>query len=251
MSKAPREDLKNRVYVWIVRLGAWLMRRIGVQRSVHGIEQLPDTGGVVLAISHFSYLDFVMAEWAIFDHNKRYTRFLATKKSFEAPLVGKLMSSMGHIPVDRNAGASAYQFAVEALERGEIVGIFPETRVSRAFTLLPFKTGAARMAAQSGAPIVPVVIFGSHRIKTRTHKVKLRHAFHIPVDIRFGAPISVAPGDDPDVVTDKVRQVMTDLLEESMDGYPLEPGAWWVPAHRGGSAPTPEKAIELDQRKAS
>ena len=251
MTERPRPDLKNRVYVWIVRLGAFLMRRIRVQRSVHGIEHLPVEGGVVLAISHFSYLDFVMAEWAIYDHIQRYTRFMATKKSFEAPVVGKLMSSMGHIPVDRDAGASAYRFAVEALERGEIVGVFPETRVSRSFTLLPFKKGAARMAAQSGAPIVPCVIFGSHRIKTRTHKVPLRRAFRIPVDIRFGAPISVAPNDDAEVVTDKLQQCMSALLEEAMDAYPLEPGAWWVPAHRGGSAPDPETAIALDQRKAT
>ena len=44
---------------------------------------------------------------------------------------------------------------------------------------------------------------------------------------------------------------MSDLLEESMDHYALEPGAWWVPAHRGGSAPTPERAIELDERKTA
>ena len=249
MTERPRTDLENKVYVWIVRFVAWLMRRLDVRRTETGTDHVPREGGAVLAISHFSYLDFVMSEWTVFDHTRRYTRFMATKAAFTAPLVGRLMTAMGHIPVDRKAGASAYRFAVEALERGEIVGVFPETRVSRSFTLLPFKTGAARMAAQAGVPIVPCVIFGSHRVKTRTHRVPLWKARHIPVDVRFGAPITCTPKDDPAVVTEELRLAMTQLLEAAMDDYPLEQGAWWVPAHRGGGAPTADDAIALDARE--
>jgi 1-acyl-sn-glycerol-3-phosphate acyltransferase len=248
---APKQELKNRVYVWIVRLGTFFLKRMDVRRQVVGAQNVPDVGGVVLAITHFSYLDFVLSEWAIFQHNKRYTRFMATKKSFEHPIAGPLMSSMGHIPVDRAAGAQAYQFAVEALQRGEIVGVFPETRVSRSFTLLPFKTGAARMAQESGQPIVPCVIWGSHRVMTRTHKRHLRKSRHTPVSITFGEPIHVDRTDDVQAVTDKLRQTMADMLESAMDAYSLEPGAWWVPSHRGGSAPSADEAIALDERKAS
>ena len=253
VSEHPRQDLKNRVYVWIVKLGTWFLDVLDVRRTVVAASNVPDTGGVVLAITHFSYFDFVLSEWAIFRHNKRYTRFMATLQSFKHPVSGPLMRSMGHIPVDRSAGASAYKFAVEALQRGEIVGVFPETRVSRSFTLLPFKTGAARMAAESGAPIVPCVIWGSHRLKTRTHKVALRKARRTPVTIVFGDPIHVGPDADVQLVTDALRQTMEDLLETAMDDYPVaaEPGAWWVPAHRGGGAPSAEDAAVLDQRKAS
>lgn len=243
--------MKDRVYRWIVALGTFYLKVMDVRRTVRGIENVPADGGVVLAISHFSYLDFVLSEWALWTGRRRYTRFMATKASFDHPIAGPLMSSMGHIPVDRAAGASAYRFAVDALRRGQVVGVFPETRVSRSFTLLPFKNGAARMAAQSGCPIVPCVVWGSHRVMTRTHKTPLLKARHVPVQIVFGAPISVGPDDDVVAVTEKLHAVMSAMLEEAMDSDVLEPGAWWVPAHRGGGAPTPEKAIELDERKAS
>jgi 1-acyl-sn-glycerol-3-phosphate acyltransferase len=243
--------VKNRVYRWIVAIGTAFLRLIDVRRTVHGIENVPAEGGVVLAISHFSYLDFVLSEWAIFHSLRRYTRFMATKKSFEHPVAGPVMRAMGHIPVDRSAGASAYRFAVDALQRGEVVGVFPETRVSRSFTLLPFKSGAARMAAQSGCPIVPCTVWGSHRVMTRTHKTQLRKSRHTPVTVTFGEPIWVSPQDDPDAVTEQLRQTMTAMLEAAMDDYPLQRGAWWVPAHRGGSAPGPDEALQLDERASA
>lgn len=243
--------MRDRVYGWIVRLGTLFLRVMDVRRTVHGTEHLPTEGGAVIAISHFSYLDFVLSEWAIWRDHRRCTRFLATAASFEHRIAGPLMSAMGHIPVDRSAGASAYRFAVGALRRGELVGVFPETRVSRSFTLLPFKNGAARMAAQSGCPIVPCVVWGSHRIMTRTRRTPLLKARHVPVQVVFGPPIHVGPDEDPTLVTDRLRQTMTDMLEAAMDADELEPGAWWVPAHRGGGAPTPETATQMDERKAS
>lgn len=246
----PRQNLKNRVYRWIVAFGTFFLRVIDVRRTVTGTEHIPLEGGVVLAITHFSYLDFVLAEWAIWRDRRRYTRFMATMKSFEHPVGGPLMRSMGHIPVDRAAGASAYRYAIDALQRGEMVGVFPETRVSRSFELLPFKNGAARMAAQSGAPIVPCVIWGSHRVMTRTHKTQLRKSRHTPVTIIFGEPIHVSPDDDPTIVTEKLQQTMDDLLRQAQESYPVrEPGAWWEPARRGGSAPTPLDAAAIDDRK--
>ena len=230
--------MRDGVYRWIVRFGSLVLRLLDVRRTVRGIENLPDSGPVVLAISHFSYLDFVLAEWAIWTRRQRYTRFMATKKSFEHPISGPLMKAMGHIPVDRSKGASAYRYAQEALTRDQIVGVFPETRVSGSFTLLPFKAGAARMAAQSGAPLVPCVIWGSQRVSTRTHKTRLRDASHIPVTIAFGTPMHVAPGDDPIAVTALLRTRMEALLAQAQDDYPEQPapGAWWQPAHRGGGA---------------
>lgn len=239
---------KNRVYRIIVALGGGAFAVLGLRRTVLGSAHVPATGGVVLALSHFSYLDFALAEWALWRDQRRYTRFMATLKSFEHRLSGPLMHAMGHIPVDRTAGAGAYQHAVKALDRGEVVGVFPETRVSRSFTLLPFKNGAARMAAQSGAPLVPCVIWGSHRVLTRTRRPRLLEAWGTPVTILFGEAIHVGPDDDPQVVTDNLQRVMGELLEQAQDAYPApgEPGAWWVPAHRGGGAPTPAQAAVLD-----
>lgn len=241
-------ELKDRVYRCIVGVGGFFLRLLDVRRDVHGVEHLPADGGAVLALSHFSYLDFVLAEWAIWRHRKRYTRFMATRKSFEHWVSGPLMRSMGHIPVDRDAGASAYRFAVDVLKRGEVVGVFPETRVSASFTLLPFKRGAAKMASQASVPIVPCVIWGSHRLMTRTHKTQLLRSRHLPVTIIFGEPLHPGPNDDPDIVTEQLRQVMKELLLQAQQTYPEQaaPGAWWEPAHRGGSASTPEQSDVLD-----
>ena len=249
--------LKNRVYRLIVAIGGLLFRLLDLRRDIRGADNIPLEGGVVLAMSHFSYLDFALAEWAIFRHRRRFTRFMATVSSFEHPIAGPLMRAMGHIPVDRTKGASAYKFAIEALHRGEMVGVFPETRVSRSFTLLPFKAGAARMAAQSGTPIVPCVIWGSHRVMTRSHKTHLRKARHTPVTIVFGEPIRPRADDDPATTTEQLRHAMDHLLSTAQNPAPVlpEPGAWWEPAHRGGGAPTPEQAEIMDttdyRKKAS
>ena len=243
----PRRIQKNRAYRVIVVLGTMFLRLLAVRRDVRGLSNLPAGGGAVLAITHFSYLDFVLAEWAVFGHRRRYVRFMATLASFQHPVAGPLMRSMGHIPVDRSAGASAYRFAIDALQRGEMVGVFPETRVSRSFTLLPFKNGAVRMAARSGVPIVPCVIWGSHRISTRTHKTSLWKSRRTPVTISFGEALTVRPQDDATVVTQALRVRMEAMLAAVQADYPVEgASAWWQPAHLGGTAPSEDLARELD-----
>lgn len=230
---------RDPAYRLIVALGGGFFRVLGLRRTVQGTEHVPATGGAVLAISHFSYLDFALVEWAVWRDRRRYTRFLATAASFRHPVAGPLMRSMGHIPVERVAGAGALDAAVEGLRRGEVVGVFPESRVSASFTLLPFKSGAARMAAAAGVPIVPCVVWGSHRVMTRTRRTSLWRARRTPVAIVIGEPVHVGPDEEPEVVTEALRARMTQLLEQAMDGYPdvPGPGAWWVPSHRGGGAP--------------
>ncbi len=247
-NKRPRRVHKDRVYRLMVAIGTLLFRLLNLRRQVHGAEHLPTDGGAVLAISHFSYLDFALVEWAVWRHRRRYTRFMATLASFEHPIGGPIMRAMGHIPVDRSKGASGYKYASEILTRGELVGVFPESRVSRSFQLLTFKNGAARLAEQSGTPIIPVVVWGSHRVITRSRSTQLRKARHTPVTISFGAPIRPAPGADPTVVTEQLRVAMLALLAQAQDTYPTkaEPGAWWVPSHRGGGAPDPAEAEAID-----
>ena len=235
--------MRNAVYRLIVAVGGGFFRALGLRRTVVGAEHVPASGGAVLAISHFSYLDFALAEWVVWHERRRYTRFMATAAAFRHPLSGPLMRSMRHIPVDRDAGARAYEHALGTLAHGDLVGVFPESRVSGSFTLLPFKTGAARIAQAAGVPILPCVVWGSHRVMTRTHRTRLLAARGTPVVIAFGEPLRAEPGEDPRDATSRLRQAMQELLEEAIDCYPErpEPGAWWVPAHRGGGAPPPER----------
>jgi 1-acyl-sn-glycerol-3-phosphate acyltransferase len=236
------------VYRLIVLVGRVALRLLGLRRRLDGLENVPAAGGAVLAITHFSYLDFVLAGWVSHERNGRLVRFLATAHSFRHPVAGPLMRAMRHVPVERDGGGDAYRLAVERLQDGELVGVFPESRVTRSFTLLPFRSGAARMAAQAGVPLVPVVIWGSHRVLTRTHRFSLREAVRAPVTIVVGEPLHPLPDSDPEQVTAALRAQMAAILERAQRDYPVTgpAGAWWQPAHLGGGAPTEEQALVLD-----
>lgn len=205
---------------------------LGLRLDVRGLEHLPRRGGVVLAINHISYLDFALAGRAILP-TKRLVRFLAKKSIFDVPVVGFLMRNMGHISVDRKAGGDAYRNAINALERGEIVGVFPESTISPDFELAPFKSGATRMALASGTPLVPMAIWGAQRVWTKGHRPVLSRK-RIPIAIEIGAPIS---GTDPDEILFALRQEMERLLTVAQARYPDSPaGQWWASPRLGGTA---------------
>ena len=156
------------------------------------------------------------------------------------------MRSMHHIRVDRGEGVASYDQAIEYLRNGEAVGIFPEATISRSFVLKEFKTGAVRIAAEAGVPLVPVVLWGTQRMMTKDHPRDFSRGTTIAITV--GAPLHPT-GVDPVAETTQLREVMSALLDETIRGYPAEeqpPGSWWLPAQYGGSAPTPEEAARLD-----
>jgi len=167
-----------------------------------------------------------------------------------------LLRGMRHINVDMTAGAQAYADAVRALSTGELVGVFPEGGVSASFTVRDLKTGAARMAQEAGVPIVPVAVWGGHRLLTKSRKPSLGEAYRTPVSFAVGESIRVGAHDDPQTVTDELHTTLQKLVDGLQTRYP-EPGAgrWWQPAHLGGTAPTPQAAAvteaERQQRKAA
>ena len=136
---------------------------MGLRFVERGLENIPQDGGAVLAINHVSYFDFIFAGKSA-DPIGRYVRFMAKEPVFRHRVAGPLMRGMKHIPVDREAGAGAYSAAVRALREGELVGVFPEGTTSRSYTIKQFKTGAARMAAEAGVPLIPVITWGGQHI---------------------------------------------------------------------------------------
>jgi 1-acyl-sn-glycerol-3-phosphate acyltransferase len=169
-------------------------------------------------------------------------RFMAKEAVFRHRVAGPLMRGMRHIPVDREAGAASLRHAVSALRSGELVGVFPEATIHPHFCLAPFKTGAARMAAEAEVPVIPVVVWGSHRILTKGRPRKLRAARHTPVSITVGKPVPPAGLAEPRTGTALLVEVMSALLDDAQRRYPPPaPGEpdWWQPAHLGGSAPPP------------
>jgi 1-acyl-sn-glycerol-3-phosphate acyltransferase len=216
-----------------------------VRRTATGLTEIPDDGGAVVAMTHFGYLEFAIVAYTIWKHDRRRVRFLATGSAFRNPIVGGLLLRLGQIPVDRRAGAAAYATAVAALQSGSIVGVFPEAGVDASFTVRALKTGAVRLAAEGGVPLIPVALWGGQRLMTREHRVRFFERFGIPVSIAFGPALSLSG--ERHAVSAKLRASLQELVASLQAGYPDDgAGQWWQPRHLGGTAPTPDEAIALD-----
>lgn len=143
----------------------WLFMR----KDWRGREHIPQTGGVILAANHISHADpIALADYIVYG-NARSARFLAKSTLFKGNgLVGRVMRGAHQIPVHRHtADASlALKDAVDALQQGECIAIYPEGTVSRDPEKWPMqaKTGVARLALLSGAPVVPIAQWGAQDI---------------------------------------------------------------------------------------
>ncbi len=237
--------MRDLTYPFIIGSAKTAFRLLGQRFVMTGTEHVPRTGGVLLACNHISYVDFVYGGFAAHP-SRRLVRFMAKREIFAHRIGGPVMRSMHHIEVDRGAGVASFRTAVDYLRAGEAVGIFPEATISRSMELKEFKTGAVRIAAEAGVPILPVVLWGTQRMMTKDH----------PRDFSRGKTIAITVGEpmhptgaDPVAETAALRATMAGLLDETIRAYPAEeqpPGSWWLPASYGGGAPTPEEAERLD-----
>jgi 1-acyl-sn-glycerol-3-phosphate acyltransferase len=237
--------VRDLTYPPVIAAAKTAFRLLGQNISMTGTENVPRSGGVLLAYNHVSYLDFVYGGLAA-NPSGRLVRFMAKREIFDHRLAGPLMRSLHHISVDRADGIASYDEGVRYLQAGEIVGIFPEATISRSFEIKELKTGATRMAAAAGVPLVPVVLWGTQRLKTKDHPQDFSRGKTIAISV--GEPLHPT-GADPVAETAELRTRMVALLDETIRAYPAEeqpPGSWWLPASYGGSAPTPEEAARLD-----
>lgn len=218
-----------------------VFRTLGLRFDIEGADKLPLTGGAILAINHTSYLDFALAGIPADRHGRRLVRFMAKQSVFRHRVSGPLMRAMKHIPVDRSAGAQAFDEAVRALRAGELVGVFPEATMSRSMDIKPIKSGAVRMAIDAGVPIFPMAVLGGARLYSYGHRSLSRGK---PIVITIGDPMHVQAGDDVDAMTEQLRVRMRAALDASASRYPAPPGAWYIPARLGGGAPTPDSVGE-------
>lgn len=219
------------------------IRVTGTRITYHGLENIPATGGAVIAINHTSYIDFLPAALAAY-YRKRRMRFMIKTEMQEVKPVGWLVKHTKTIPVDRSAGAGAYAAAVEALRSGELVGVYPEATISRSFELKEFKTGAVRMALEAQASIVPLIVWGAHRAWTKDHPRSLGRN-KLPIAVSVGEPIQ--PTGTVEELDAALRQSMTERLHQVQLDYPHPEGAYWVPLRLGGSAPTMAEAKARDE----
>ncbi|MBB5115836.1 lysophospholipid acyltransferase family protein [Micromonospora echinospora] len=237
------------VYPPVITAAKTMFRLLDLRLDVSGSDHVPRSGGAVLASNHVSYLDFIFCGYGAHPA-KRLVRFMAKDSVFRHSVSGPLMRGMKHIPVNRSAGAGSYASAVGALRRGEVVGVFPEATISRSFTVKDLKNGAARMSQEAGVPLLPVALWGTQRLWTKGRPRTLTRR-HTPITIIVGEPMDPAAYPDATVMTADLRTRLSALVDRAQREYPDQPSgpddAWWQPAHLGGSAPTPEEAVELDR----
>jgi putative phosphoserine phosphatase/1-acylglycerol-3-phosphate O-acyltransferase len=169
--------------------------------SISGVEHIPRRGPVLLASNHRSYFD-VAAIGLVAARLGRPVRFLAKQEVFDAPIVGRLARALGGIPVqrDRNspgAREGPMRQASDALRGGEVVIVLPQGTIPRGAQffdpVLHGRTGTARLAAESGAPVVPIGLWGTEQVWPRSSRLpNMAALLHPPeVTVTVGRPVSL------------------------------------------------------------
>ncbi|MET8694599.1 lysophospholipid acyltransferase family protein [Streptomyces bauhiniae] len=204
--------------------------RLVFRPRIEGLDHVPESGAAIIAGNHLSFSDHFLMPAIL----KRRITFLAKAEYFTGPgLKGRLTAfffrSAGQIPVDRSgkeAGQAAVREGLKVLDRGELLGIYPEGTRSHDGRLYKGKVGVAVMALKAGAPVVPCAMIGTFEAQPPGRKIpKLR-----PITIRFGEPLEFSRyagmEDEKAVlraVTDEIMYAVLELSgQEYVDRYAAE-----------------------------
>ncbi len=211
-------------------LGAVIVRpllRLVARREWRGAHHLPGQGGHIVVINHISHVDpFAYGHFQY--KNGLPPRFLVKSSLFTVPVVGAFLRATGQIPVERNShrAADALHAAVAALERGRCVALYPEGTLTTDPDLWPGrpKTGAARLALTTGAPVIPVAQWGSHKILPPYGNGKRRLLPRPTLVVAAGPPVDLSDFHGAELTAAVLRQAserimaaVTELLEEIRD----------------------------------
>ena len=214
------------------RIGFWYRLAVVILRPIlmvltkrdwRGAEHLPPNGGIVVVTNHVSHVDPLVLAHFLFD-NGRLPRYLGKEVLFRVFFVGQVLRGAKQIPVYRETAdaSTAFRSAVAAVRAGECVGIYPEATLTRDPDLWPMvgKTGAARVALETGAPVIPIAQWGPQELlppyAKRPHLFP-RRTMHVwagpPVDL---SEFEGRPIDGPLLreVTERIMADITALLEQ-------------------------------------
>lgn len=201
-------------------------------------EKIPAEGGCVIVGNHISHVDPLTFAHLVYDHG-RLPRYLAKSEVFKVPVVGQILRSAGQIPVYRltTDATAAFRAAVNAVESGECVVVYPEGTITRDPGLWPMtgRTGAARIALTTGAPVIPVAQWGAHRVLApyaKKPKLIPRQTVAMKVgdpvdldDLRDRLPTPEVLHEATDRILDAITQLLADLRQESPPATRFDPRA--------------------------
>jgi 1-acyl-sn-glycerol-3-phosphate acyltransferase len=219
---------------------------VWTRRTWTGMEHVPADGGAIIVANHLSHADPVVIGHYLYDAG-RWPSFLAKASVFRVPVVGYIISRCQQIPVERGSvdAARSLDSLVKAVKDGSSVIIYPEGTTSKEPDLWPMrgKTGAARLALITGAPVIPIVMDGPQAMfDPRTGKVGLR--VRIPVRVAAGPAVDLSAwaGGAPtrptlDAMTETIMLRLRGMLAD-MRGVTDPPPLWAPP--RKSTAPVAE-----------
>jgi 1-acyl-sn-glycerol-3-phosphate acyltransferase len=242
---------KGRLGFWLRLAGVVLKPPLNVftRREWLGSEHVPD-GAAILAVNHISYTDpLVIAHW-VYDLPRR-PRFLAKDSLFRVPFVKSVLNGTGQIPVFRGTrdASHALRAAREVLAQGHAVIIYPEGSTTKDPDLWPMlgKTGVARLALETGAPVIPVTQWGAQRLLDPRTPRKLRLRPRTRVIVVAGPPVDLSAYAGKPLttevlrgVTDTVMKAIRDQLAE-LRGEPAPTAFYTGPKGTDARGTQPEK----------
>jgi 1-acyl-sn-glycerol-3-phosphate acyltransferase len=186
-----------------------------------GGEKIPATGGAIIALNHVSHVDPLTAAHLVWEYG-RESRYLAKSSLFKNKQLATFLRAAGQIPVDRSAGADAFKDAVAAVNAGEIVVVYVEGSITKdpaGWPMVP-KSGAARIALETGAPVIPVGQWGAQALLPAYAKkpnlkgrktITMRVGDPVPLDdLRAQAPTTAVVKQ----ATDRIMAAIVELVEE-------------------------------------
>ena len=221
--------------------------------DIQGTDLLPRTGPAIIVANHRSYFDTTAMALTV-ARSGRPLRFLGKAEVFDAPVVGQLARAMGGIRVERGSGSDEPLWAASrALAAGELVAMMPQGTIPRGKAFfepeLQGRWGAAKLAAMSGAPVIPVGLWGTERVWPRSAKLPNVANLTSPplVQTRVGTPVEGLTGDDVDGDTKRIMAAIVDLLPAEARTRRVPTEAELAATYPSGKVPDDLDA-ELDRR---
>lgn len=183
---------------------AWFILKLWNRLEIHGLDNVPPQGKLILVANHVSVLDPIVVGASM----PRPIRFMAKKELFEVPVLRGLISILGAFPVDRNkTDFQAVKQSLKILADQEVLGIFPEGGTRKHTKKIVFRPGTAAIALKSKSPVLPVAIIGTDSLKQVLLFGKLK--------VKIGSPITW-PEQYQGKLQDEDIQRLTREMEEAV-----------------------------------